>query len=387
MAAAMARELLRTKDAIVPGVRTRRTGSTPVYSRERALPRRACSLLTGSTGHPTAHHRDRPTNPGRPLRVTPDPGRVRLHRQPETARRGDPRPRRPTLARRRRVRHPARARRGRQDTHRPGPRARRDPRRRRSPLRQDQQGTGRLRRRTRRRHLGSPPARAHPPAVLVLDDFAMRELTPRQAADHRQPEDQNQSNLKSQNPPQDQEQNQDRRPITYASRSDGGHSARYLTDQAATGRENYYTGAVTAGEPPGRWSGKGAEMLGLTGLVDAVHDRPVRALRRPPRPGFRDPGAWAEADKLGHGGRRYASEEELYAKLLEGEPNAGAECRRDLQMEAGKQARKNVAFWDATFSGGSCPRTAQDRQGRWSEVHHGPARRVRGPGGPSRGGR
>ena len=29
-----------------------------------------------------------------------------------------------------------------------------------------------------------------------------------------------------------------------------GHSASYLTEAVATGRENYYTGAVTAGEPP-----------------------------------------------------------------------------------------------------------------------------------------
>ena len=28
-----------------------------------------------------------------------------------------------------------------------------------------------------------------------------------------------------------------------------GHSASYLTDAVAAGRENYYTGAVTAGEP------------------------------------------------------------------------------------------------------------------------------------------
>ena len=33
-----------------------------------------------------------------------------------------------------------------------------------------------------------------------------------------------------------------------------GHSASYLTDAVAAGRENYYTGAVAAGEPPGRWS-------------------------------------------------------------------------------------------------------------------------------------
>jgi TrwC relaxase len=47
-----------------------------------------------------------------------------------------------------------------------------------------------------------------------------------------------------------------------------GHSVDYLTREVATGRENYYTGAVAEGEPPGRWSGAGAEQLGLTGLVD-----------------------------------------------------------------------------------------------------------------------
>src|SRR5262249_24340788 len=48
-----------------------------------------------------------------------------------------------------------------------------------------------------------------------------------------------------------------------------GRSADYLLDAVATGRENYYTGAVAAGEPPGRWYGAGAEALGLSGLVDA----------------------------------------------------------------------------------------------------------------------
>ena len=44
-----------------------------------------------------------------------------------------------------------------------------------------------------------------------------------------------------------------------------GHSASYLTEAVASGRENYYTGAVTAGEPPGRWCGQGAVLLGLAG--------------------------------------------------------------------------------------------------------------------------
>lgn len=48
-----------------------------------------------------------------------------------------------------------------------------------------------------------------------------------------------------------------------------GHAVDYLTGEVATGRENYYTGAVAAGEPPGFWSGRGAAALGLTGEVDA----------------------------------------------------------------------------------------------------------------------
>ena len=33
----------------------------------------------------------------------------------------------------------------------------------------------------------------------------------------------------------------------------GGYSPDYLLREVATGRENYYTGAVAAGESPGRW--------------------------------------------------------------------------------------------------------------------------------------
>jgi len=130
-----------------------------------------------------------------------------------------------------------------------------------------------------------------------------------------------------------------------------GHSVRYLTDQVATGRESYYTGAVAAGEPPGRWSGRGAEALGLTGLVDAQDMTAVYEHLVDPRdPGFRDPAAWADAAVLGHRGRRYATEQQVYERLLNAEPDAGPERREQLRLEAGKRARKNVAFHDATFS-------------------------------------
>ena len=130
-----------------------------------------------------------------------------------------------------------------------------------------------------------------------------------------------------------------------------GHSSSYLTDAVAAGRENYYTGAVTAGEPPGRWYGRGASLLGLTGEVDpqdmtALYER----FLDPRDPLFHDPSRWDEAATLGHIGRRYLTEEQLYAVALAAEPGADPERRAELRLEAGKRARKNVAFLDATFS-------------------------------------
>ena len=133
-----------------------------------------------------------------------------------------------------------------------------------------------------------------------------------------------------------------------------GYSPDYLLNEVATGRENYYTGAVTEGEPPGRWWGAGAERLGLSGLVDAQDMRAVYERFLDPRAeGFRDPSRWdelAETATLGHTGRRYATEDELYAAALEREPDASAERRAELRVEAGKGARHNVAFLDVTFS-------------------------------------
>ena len=69
-----------------------------------------------------------------------------------------------------------------------------------------------------------------------------------------------------------------------------GYSPDYLLKEVATGRENYYTGAVAAGEPPGRWWGAGAEALGLHGPGrPAGHARGVRAVPRPARRGVQRP--------------------------------------------------------------------------------------------------
>ncbi|RJQ92384.1 MobF family relaxase [Amycolatopsis panacis] len=130
-----------------------------------------------------------------------------------------------------------------------------------------------------------------------------------------------------------------------------GYSVKYLTDEVAKGRENYYTDAVAAGEPPGRWYGGGAENLGLVGLVDEQDMRAVFESFVDPRDeAFKDPTRWGEASTLGHTGRKYPTEDELYAAALDAEPGATAERRTELRLDAGKRARKNVAFLDATFS-------------------------------------
>ena len=130
-----------------------------------------------------------------------------------------------------------------------------------------------------------------------------------------------------------------------------GHSADYLLNAVATGRENYYTGAVAEGEPPGRWYGAGAEELGLTGLVDAQDMNALYEHFLDPRdPNFRDPERWDEVATLGHTGRKYPTAEEIYQRSLDAEPYADAERREQLRLDASKKARKNVAFMDVTFS-------------------------------------
>jgi conjugative relaxase-like TrwC/TraI family protein len=130
-----------------------------------------------------------------------------------------------------------------------------------------------------------------------------------------------------------------------------GHDPDYLLTAVAAGRENYYTGAVAAGEPPGRWYGRGAETLGLSGLVEAGDMKAVYEHFLDPRDeNFRNPDRWRDAATLGHTGRKYISAEEIYQRSVDAEPYADAERREQLRLDASKKARKNVTFLDATFS-------------------------------------
>ena len=131
-----------------------------------------------------------------------------------------------------------------------------------------------------------------------------------------------------------------------------GHSVTYLTREVATGRENYYTGAVIEGEPPGRWYGAGAEALGLTGSGGSPgHGGAVRALRRPARPGVQGPGpVGRRRPRLDTRGRTYKTAEQLYEQYLDAEPYADPERREQLRLQASKNEQHNVAFYDVTFS-------------------------------------
>lgn len=129
-----------------------------------------------------------------------------------------------------------------------------------------------------------------------------------------------------------------------------GHSPVYLLKEVATGRENYCTGAVVEGEPPGRWWGRGAEQLGLSGLEDPQDMRAV--FER-----FRDPATPTSATRSAGMRRRRSGTPggssdrgRAVNGMLERVLNAGPERRAELRVEAGKQARQNVAFLDVTFS-------------------------------------
>lgn len=122
-----------------------------------------------------------------------------------------------------------------------------------------------------------------------------------------------------------------------------GHSADYLLDAVATGRESYYTNATAEGEPAGRWYGAGAETLGLSGEVDADVMRAVYGH-------FLDPRDPSGNHRLGNPPRDYPTGEQLLNKMLAAEPGAAPERLVEMEAEANRAVRNNIGFYDATFS-------------------------------------
>ncbi|WP_187366516.1 MobF family relaxase [Trebonia kvetii] len=103
----------------------------------------------------------------------------------------------------------------------------------------------------------------------------------------------------------------------------------------------YIQAAETGGEPPGRWWGPGAQALGL---------EPGQIVERKPYDLLFGEHKAPDGTPLGRppgSGRKAA---EIYTQLLAAEPHATAERKRELRLEATRQARQSPLFFDLTLS-------------------------------------
>jgi hypothetical protein len=103
----------------------------------------------------------------------------------------------------------------------------------------------------------------------------------------------------------------------------------------------YIQASEMGGEPPGRWWGPGAQALGLE-QGQRIERKPYDLLfgeRKAPdgTPLGPPPGS----------GRKAA---DIYTQLLAAEPHATAERKRELLLEAARQARQSPLFFDLTLS-------------------------------------
>src|SRR3954447_7697848 len=131
-----------------------------------------------------------------------------------------------------------------------------------------------------------------------------------------------------------------------------GHSAGYLTGSVGAGREDYYTGAVAEGEPPGTWHGRGAASLGLVGEVDPDVMHAVFGEFSDPRdPLFADPETRDQAARLGRAPKQFRTPDEVVAKRVKA--YSGTPTPEQVQawrIEAERSQPKAVMFYDLTFS-------------------------------------
>jgi hypothetical protein len=114
-------------------------------------------------------------------------------------------------------------------------------------------------------------------------------------------------------------------------------------EQAASERTagGYYINAAQAGEAPGRWFGKGAEVLGFT-AGQVVEEAPFLAVYQQVHP--------VTGERMGRAPGRYATKTDVLAGLLEAEPHATGERRVELEREAAQRTRRSPAYTDVTAS-------------------------------------
>jgi len=103
----------------------------------------------------------------------------------------------------------------------------------------------------------------------------------------------------------------------------------------------YIRAAESGGEPPGRWWGPGAEALGFKS-GETVERIPYDLLF-----GERKAPDGVQLGRAPGNGRKAA---DIFARLLAAEPPATAERKRELRLEAVRQARQSPLFFDLTLS-------------------------------------
>ena len=103
----------------------------------------------------------------------------------------------------------------------------------------------------------------------------------------------------------------------------------------------YLQASESGGEPPGRWWGPGAKALGFEPgqMVERESYDLLFGQRKAP-----------DGTPLGRPPDRGRKAADLYAKLLAAEPHATADRKRELRIEAAKQARQSPLFFDLTIS-------------------------------------
>ena len=114
----------------------------------------------------------------------------------------------------------------------------------------------------------------------------------------------------------------------------------------ALGLEYYLAPAQKGGEPPGRWHGRGAAMLGFA--EDQIIDRAVFEKLYGDR--HLDPRDPADSTRLGRKPQQFASADDIFARLAAAEPQASPGRLAELRSLARAQTRRAVPYWDVTIS-------------------------------------
>ena len=114
---------------------------------------------------------------------------------------------------------------------------------------------------------------------------------------------------------------------------------------AGKGVGYYLSPAEKGGEPPGIWTGRAGAELGLQ--PGATVERRVFERLYGQHLDPRDPSGQT---RLGRAPGRYKTAEAIHAAMLAAEPEATAERRAELLIEAKAQVRTPDLYWDATFS-------------------------------------